>query len=262
MLIGTTLPQFGSAAAGVIGAARRAEEAGLDGVFLFDHLLAPGTDDRPVQALWPLLGAVSAATRDVQVGTLVARVGIFPDAYLAAQLVEANDLCQGRLVAGLGVGDRLSAGENRAMGITPEPVERRVERLVSVAEQLLQRGVTVWIGGRHRLLRQAARDLGVPLNLWASTPAELHEAAEGNDVTWAGPVLVGEDEADAKQIEARFGLRSGLLAGDVTSVAQELSSVRDSGASWAVLSPLDSASPSIASRLRRVRDALSASRGD
>ena len=45
--VGLTLPQFGEDPEACIEVARQAEAAGLDGVFVFDHLWAIGRPDRP-----------------------------------------------------------------------------------------------------------------------------------------------------------------------------------------------------------------------
>jgi len=51
-----------------------------------------------------------------------------PDAVLAAQFLALEGLAPGRVIAGLGTGDRLSEVENRAYGIRFGPAaERRTE---------------------------------------------------------------------------------------------------------------------------------------
>src|SRR5271169_153104 len=116
MRIGVTLPSF-RADAGALDAARRAEAAGLDGVFVFDHLWPLGRPDRPALASFPLLGAVAAVTETVALGPLVARVGLVPDEVLVAELASLSHMAPGRLIAGIGTGDAMSAPENQAYGI-------------------------------------------------------------------------------------------------------------------------------------------------
>ncbi len=53
-------------------------------------------------------------------------------------------------MAGLGVGDHLSAEENLAFGIPYAPGEERLASLKTCASRLLESGMTVWVGGRAR----------------------------------------------------------------------------------------------------------------
>ena len=55
------------------------------------------------------------------VGTLVARVGLAPNGILLGQFRALHLLAPGRIIAGLGTGDRLSEAENRAYGIPFPP---------------------------------------------------------------------------------------------------------------------------------------------
>ena len=55
----------------------------------------------------------------------MARVGLVPNAVLAAQFVALDGLAPGRVIAGLGTGDRLSEEENRAYGIPFAPAAER-----------------------------------------------------------------------------------------------------------------------------------------
>lgn len=257
MLIGCTLPQFGSDPQSVLTAAQRAEVAGLDGVFLFDHLWSLGGRDKPVLACWPLIGALASLTERIQVGTLVARVGVVPDAQLTAQLATADAISGGRVIAGLGTGDRLSFAENEAYGLPVESVEQRVARLATVSHALRQHGVEVWIAGRHPLVQAVASTAGLTLNLWAADVAEVGEATgRGHRVTWGGQVLVGEDRADAARLLEKHGSRDGLVHGSVVEVADRLAELASAGATWAVCSPLDAGSATVADRLAAVRALL------
>src|SRR5579884_2981736 len=58
--VGVTLPQFRHEADTALAAARQAEELGLDGVFVFDHLWPMGSPDRPIISAAPVLGALAA----------------------------------------------------------------------------------------------------------------------------------------------------------------------------------------------------------
>jgi len=208
--VGVTLPTFCDDTI-ALAAARRAEELGLDGVFVFDHLWPMGAPERPALSAFPVLGAVAATTRTVCFGPLVARVGLVPVEVLVGELVSLDRMAPGRLVAGLGTGDSKSAAENLAFGIPfAAPDERRLA-LRECARHLLASGVPVWVGGGTRATTELAVELGAAVNLWDGQPAALAGLHPRCEVTWAGPV-----------------------AGDVPRIAQWLQDVAGAGASWAV----------------------------
>src|SRR5687768_9169533 len=130
MKIGVTLPQFRPRPGPALEAARAADEAGLDGVFVFDHLWAVGNPDRPALNAWPLLGALTGVTERAVLGTLVARVSLLPDAVLVHKLETVLRMVgPERLVAGLGTGDKLSEPENVAYGLPYPPASERRAQL-------------------------------------------------------------------------------------------------------------------------------------
>lgn len=122
--VGLTLPSFQSHPDRVLAVARAAEDAGLDGVFLFDHLFrrrgdAAGAERRPALELLTMTAAVAASTERVAVGTLVARATLRPAAVLRAAFDTLDRLAPGRVIAGLGGGDEESLAEDTAFGVLP-----------------------------------------------------------------------------------------------------------------------------------------------
>ncbi len=154
-----------------IEAAQRAEELGLDGVFVFDHLWPMGAPERPALSAFPVLGAVAAATRRVSIGSLVARVGLVPDEVLVAELLSLALIAPGRVIAGLGTGDRKSAAENVAFGISYDPPDQRRLALRRCARYLLGAGIPVWVGGGSAATVELAVELDAAVNLWEGHPA-------------------------------------------------------------------------------------------
>jgi alkanesulfonate monooxygenase SsuD/methylene tetrahydromethanopterin reductase-like flavin-dependent oxidoreductase (luciferase family) len=209
--IGITLPTFSPDAAGVIDAARAAEEAGIDGVFVFDHLWPMGNPARPSLSLYPIAGAVIAATSTIRVGTLVARVGLLPDEVVLASLGGLAQLAEGRLIAAIGTGDSSSADENERLGIPYPSAGSRRQHLAGVAGELRRAGIETWIGGGAAATNQIARATGSTLNLWGASPELLRRsAAAGYEVSWAGPL--------PKDGSASSVLRSVAQAGATWSV--------------------------------------------
>jgi len=107
---------YGESARGLVDLARLAEDAGLDGVVIGDHVVLGNRLDRypypPVHfttdAPWaePLavLAAVAAATRRISLATGVLVAPLRPAVLLAKQAATIDDLSGGRLELGVGVG--------------------------------------------------------------------------------------------------------------------------------------------------------------
>ena len=245
MKVGMTLPQFRHDAATALDVARRADAAGVDGLFVFDHLWPLGQPQRPALACLPLLGALAAETERAVIGPLVARVGLVPDAVLVHGLATLGRLAPGRVVAALGTGDRANRDENLAYGRPFAPLDRRIDSLRRCARLLQAEDLPVWVGGRSPRLRRLAAELG-GWNGWGSDAATF--AAEAGEVrarnpaamlTWGGQVLVGRDEAEAAAKLERHGDRPGLVRGTVDDLADHITALGSAGAAWAVCAPLD-----------------------
>ena len=211
MNVGITLPTFEPTASAALAAAREAEAIGLDGVFSFDHLWPIGQPSRPALSAYPVLGAVSAVTRDVRIGTLVARVGLLPDRLVYESLVSLQEMSGGRLIAALGIGDRLSVPENEAYGIDWPSLEDRRSSLVAMLAELSAQGIECWVGATAPATLELARAAGVTVNLWDVDLARLDDEARRGPATWAGP-----------------------LPAEARAAADRLVALRDAGAAWVI----------------------------
>lgn len=213
MRVGITLPQFRDDPDPALAAARVAEDAGIDGVFVFDHVWPIGRPDRPALAAFPLLGALAAETARITIGSLVARVSLLPNAVLAHMFATLQRMVGDRLVAGLGTGDRLSEPENIAYAVPYPPVARRRADLADCCRRLRAIGVTTWVGGSSAGIRAVALAEADALNLWGVAP-DVVAAERGIEVTWAGRV-----------------------PGDPEAVAELLHALREAGATWSICAP-------------------------
>ena len=245
MRLGITLPQFRDDPQPVLDAARAAEDAGLDGVFVFDHLWPLGQPRRPALHSYELLAAVAAETTSVAVGTLVARVGLVPDAMLLHALHTLHLIAGDRLLAGLGTGDMANRAENLAYGVGYPSMEERRVRLVTCSLALAAAGIVTWVGGRSSTARDLAVAAGARAwNGWALDPepfaaASAELAGTGVEPTWAGQVLIGRTPTEADAKRARYGTRPGMVWGTVDDLRRHLDAVAGAGATWAVCAPLD-----------------------
>lgn len=239
MRVGLTLPQFQEDPEACIEVAKTAEAAGLDGVFAFDHLWAIGRPDRPALHGSSLLAALAVETERVRVGTLVARIGLWPDAVLEAILTTVDRVSGSRLLAGMGVGDRLSKDENRAYGVPFAPASERRAALATCCRALRRRGVETWVGGLSPETQAVGRAEADALNMWDVGPAAVAAEAARPDavpVTWGGRVDLSG---------------AGDVAGGV------LRSLADAGATWAVVAPIGVPWPEAVQTVAGAREALS-----
>ena len=210
MKLGVLLPTFREGARDALEFASVAADAGLDGVFAYDHLWPMGSPQRPSLAPFPLLASVARRHEHLWVGPLVARVGLVSSQHLIEEFTTLASWAPGRVIAALGTGDRLSAQENIAYGLGyPEADERR--RLLREAAMGLREHVPVWIGAGGEATNSLARELDVEINVWDAAPARVAALSTSGPTNWAGPVP--ED----------------LFA--------TLDALRDAKATWAVFSP-------------------------
>lgn len=132
--------------------ARGADEAGLDTVWVADHLLqADPTSSPDAQMLeaYTTLGFLAAQTERVRLGTMVTGVTYRPPALLVKAVTTLDVLSGGR--AWLGIGAGYHNDEARAMGLPLPPTAERFARL----EETLRIATQMWAGndsafeGRH-----------------------------------------------------------------------------------------------------------------
>lgn len=120
--------------------ARRLEEAGYSGVWVWDHFMGHDKTD-PVVECWTILAATAGATSRMTVGSFVLNVMNRHPAVLARMASTLNIVSGGRLMLGIGIGG--NPGEHEALGIpfpaAPERVSR-IEEAVAVLHAL-------WTGG-------------------------------------------------------------------------------------------------------------------
>jgi hypothetical protein len=188
--LGLLLPTFERDSERAVRTAMEAERIGFDGVFCFDHMWPIGEPDKPSVPFEVALGRVAAATSRVRIGTLVARVGFRTPAQLFAAFHTLAVLAgPGRVIAGLGIGDRLSEPEHRAFGVPVLPRSERIAQAVLLGMALSRLGMEVWFGGKAFAPIVAGGELSIPglkLNLWS--PSQEDAGAVPSDrLTIAAP---------------------------------------------------------------------------
>jgi alkanesulfonate monooxygenase SsuD/methylene tetrahydromethanopterin reductase-like flavin-dependent oxidoreductase (luciferase family) len=133
--------------------ARQAEDAGWDGVFLWDHVVyrEPGW---PAADPWVTAGAIAATTKRVRLGVLVTPLARRRPWKVARETASLDVLSEGRLVVGAGLGARGDA-EFAAFGDEADP-RVRAERLDEGLDILtgLWSGEPFSYEGRHHRIEE------------------------------------------------------------------------------------------------------------
>jgi alkanesulfonate monooxygenase SsuD/methylene tetrahydromethanopterin reductase-like flavin-dependent oxidoreductase (luciferase family) len=265
VLVGATLPQFTDDPDRFIAGAQRAEDLGLDSVWLFDHLWPlSGGKERPVLECWTALAWLAAETTSIRIGTMVTRSSLRHPAVLAKMAATVGEIAPGRVTIAVGSGDELSRDENEAYGIPFYDEDDRVDQLVSavrcVHHCLNEESVTMdddfvtlkdlptsptpeprpslWVGGRSDDVLEVAGALADGWNGWGGGPDRFAQDAasvtayagdRSIEFSWGGLVMLGRDDDDAG---AKMGDRNPKMwvFGGPETVAGRLQRFVDAGA--------------------------------
>ncbi len=261
--IGLTLPSFTEDPEVPIRVAAAAEAAGVDGVFVYDHLFRLAVDGamRPALECTALLGAVAAETETITIGTLVVRASLRPPATLAAALDTVVRIAGPRLVVGIGAGDEASRSEMETFGLPMGTEADRITKLAAALDALAPRPYPTWVGGRAAHVGPVAAAAANGWNRWGGDPdrftrevAEVRALADRLNpdpdsftMSWGGLVVFGADDDSAREKAAKLGAGPATIVGGPRTVADALTRYRDAGAAWVVLGPVDSRDPDNAS---------------
>ncbi len=151
MKFGVYLPNFGDevSALGLAEMAQEAEQAGWDGFFLWDHLLASKSQKLNIVDPWITLTAVAMKTTRLRFGTTVTPVCRRRPWRLARETTTLDRLSNGRLILSVGIGEPPDA-DFAAFGEDPDP-RVRAEKLDEGLDILagLWSGKTFSYPGKH-----------------------------------------------------------------------------------------------------------------
>jgi alkanesulfonate monooxygenase SsuD/methylene tetrahydromethanopterin reductase-like flavin-dependent oxidoreductase (luciferase family) len=144
----TTEDQYGAAPtwSQIRDLAQRAEEAGVDVLWLPDHMLL--TPQWGAREAWTLLAALAAATSRIQIGTLVTCTGFREPALLALMASTVDEISGGRLILGLGAGYPDRDLSWRSFGYATDRPVGRFEEAMEIITRLL-RGERVTYEGQY-----------------------------------------------------------------------------------------------------------------
>lgn len=212
--LGVHLPQFRVPVSGadLAAAARAAEEAGADDLWVSDHLILPAGSTRPPERFHDPLTALTwaaAVTSRVGLGTSVLVAPYRHPVVLAKALASLDALSGGRVVCGIASG--WMEPEFRALGIAFAERGTRTDETIRTLRAL-------WSGAERadglRLSPPPARAGGPPIWIGGDSDAGLRRAArlgDGWHTTVADPERLAERLETLDRLLARRGRdRSGL----------------------------------------------------
>jgi len=191
---GCQLPQDSDDFDRVIEVAKYCEKIGYDSVWVYDHLSPFWSRSGQAFECWTTLSAVAARTNSVKVGSLVTNVVLRNPSLLAKMSSTIDNISNGRLILGLGTGDKMSREELYSYGYRFPDLNERVERLRESVQILkamwtydevtfhgnqykISRAVNlpkpkqrphppIWIAGRHLRILDVVAEFADGWNYW------------------------------------------------------------------------------------------------
>ena len=181
------IPDYPAIRAMAVGA----EAAGLDSVWVFDHLLFRFDGETTgIHECWTILAAIAEATRRIELGTLVMCTGFRNAALLAKMAATLDHVSGGRLILGIGAG--WHDPEYEAFGYPTDHKVGRFEEALAVITGLIRTGRADLAGrfvtARDAVLLPAARP-DLPILIAAKQPRMLEltaRHANAWNLAWVG----------------------------------------------------------------------------
>jgi alkanesulfonate monooxygenase SsuD/methylene tetrahydromethanopterin reductase-like flavin-dependent oxidoreductase (luciferase family) len=200
--------------------ARAAEAAGLDSVWIYDHLLYR-FPDKPPQGIWEgwtVMSALAEATERVELGALVLCAAFRNPAVLAKMAATLDEISGGRIILGLGAG--WHEPEFAAFGLPFDHLVDRFAEALAIIVPLLRDGAVDFTGkyvsapscallpmparripiliasAKERMLKLTARHADQWNTAWVG---EVSETAERRAALLAACEAVGRDPRTLEQ---------------------------------------------------------------
>jgi alkanesulfonate monooxygenase SsuD/methylene tetrahydromethanopterin reductase-like flavin-dependent oxidoreductase (luciferase family) len=259
MRYGINIPNFGSGGDPrvLVDLARRAENAGWDGFFVWDHVLVDPAWTLEIADPWIALAAVAQATSRIRLGPMVAAVPRQRPWMLARQTVSLDRLSGGRLILGVGLGWP-SGAEFGHFGEETD-VRRRAEMLDESLAILagLWRGEPFAFAGEHYRVGEATflpRPLQEPrIPVWVGSLRPGPEGPLRRAARWDGFYPASDDAfvpldvfaldaARVRELRAAAGIPAdepydisaggSTPAGDAAATAATVAGFEAAGATW------------------------------
>jgi alkanesulfonate monooxygenase SsuD/methylene tetrahydromethanopterin reductase-like flavin-dependent oxidoreductase (luciferase family) len=170
------------------------ERSGYDSIWAYDHLAPYWTRQGQAFECWALLAALSQRTKKIKLGSLVTNVNLRSPSLLAKITSTFDNLSKGRLILGLGTGDRMSRRELLSYGYKFANTDERLERLketvlilkamwtqdkasfdgrfsklseaINYPKPMQTPHPPIWIGGKHPKILTIVAEMADGWNYW------------------------------------------------------------------------------------------------
>lgn len=101
--------------------AKRGEECGWEGFFIWDHVFLPWAPDQAVLDPWIVLSAIATQTNNMTIGTTVTPLPRRRPTVIAREAITLDRLSSGQFILGVGLG---GTAELKALGDEEDPKTR------------------------------------------------------------------------------------------------------------------------------------------
>ena len=201
MRFGCQLPQDLDDFDRLVDVAKNCERLGYDSLWTYDHLSPFWSRSGRGLECWTTLSAIAGRTETVKVGTLVTNIALRNPSLLAKMSSTVDNISGGRLILGLGTGDKLSRKELNSYGYRFPDLDERMERLkesililkalwtknevtfqgkyyritkaVNVPKPKQRPHPPIWIGGKHLRILDIVAEFADGWNHWGLRKDEL-----------------------------------------------------------------------------------------
>jgi alkanesulfonate monooxygenase SsuD/methylene tetrahydromethanopterin reductase-like flavin-dependent oxidoreductase (luciferase family) len=181
--------------------AANCERLGYDSLWVYDHLSPFWSGSGKGSECWTLLSAIAARTENVKLGSLVTNVVLRNPSLLAKMTSTVDNISRGRLILGLGAGDKLSREELESYGYEFAGLDERIARLretvlilkamwtepevtfhgkhyqvskaVNVPKPEQMPHPPIWIGGKHDRILDITAEFADGWNFWGLRKEKL-----------------------------------------------------------------------------------------
>ncbi len=165
--------------------ARQAEAAGVDGVFVGDHVTFYGSGSDALIKLAP----IAAVTEHLELQTCVYLLALRHPTPIALAAAQVDQLAHGRLIMGIGIGGE-DPNEWWACGVDPKTRARRTDEGMQILRSLWTQEETTFDGKYFRLNKVRMRPKpfragGVTMQVGGRSDAALRRTARYAD-GWTG----------------------------------------------------------------------------
>jgi probable F420-dependent oxidoreductase len=254
MQLGIHLPHIGRKASpdNIRRAAIQAEELGFDDVWVSEHIIVPKNAPYPPSAnFWdPVLTLTwaAAATRRVRLGTSVLVLPMRHPLPLAKELATLQNLSNGRLILGAGVG--WLEAEFDALGVPFKERGRRMDEGIAMMRAVWSQDPVSfdakWIPAKIEAMRSQPLPVApIPIWIGGSSDAAIKRALRldgwhGSRVTpEQAPAMVKRLRADRPGAGFTISIRVGCNASNVAGMYDALRLYRDAGIQHVMTAPDD-----------------------